>query len=95
MDRGTSGLGVTLPRKTGRGGLVDGDDVGHLVVERGGHPFGSRRGLVVVGVRLDPDGDVVLRHRTRSRVAVVPEVVQQHVDPAGWRVVEEVAVELQ
>ncbi len=45
--------------------------------------------------RRDPDGDVVLRKRTRARVAVVPQVVHQHVDLAARRVVEEVLVELQ
>ena len=78
-----------------RGGFVYGHDVRHLVVERRGHPFRGGRGLVVVAVRRDPDGDVILRDRARARVAVMPEVMHQHVDRAGRRVVEETAVELQ
>ena len=80
-------------KAVGRGGFVHREDVGHLVVHRGGHPFGGRPRFVFVGVRLDPEGDVVIGDGACTGVAVVPEVVHQHFHRAIGVVVPELAVE--
>jgi hypothetical protein len=70
------------PEHVGFSPLIHVGDMHELVVHQREHAFARNEGFERIGKRRDVDAQRVVRRRARAGVAVVAEILEQHIDLA-------------